>query len=143
MVEYDVLEYKNAAETGESLISIYAGEGRIVSIEGHYTPANDSFTSLDPDGKTQYYYTGGYTDWSGGNARWHHIRVEIEGATPKRRYSSLERRPEGTAVSGSIISRCRRKSDSPYDSQKKGGGPLWTVSLFFLQTRPISGCRTS
>lgn len=81
VVEYDVLEYKNAAETGESLISIYAGGGRIVSIEGHYTPANDSFTSLDPDGKTQYYYTGGYTDWSGGNARWHHIRVEIEGAT--------------------------------------------------------------
>lgn len=81
VVEYDVLEYKNAAETGESLISIYAGGGRIVSIEGHYTPANDSFTLLDPDGKTQYYYTGGYTDWSGGNARWHHIRVEIEGAT--------------------------------------------------------------
>lgn len=81
VVEYDVLEYKNAAETGESLISVYAGGGRIVSIEGHYTPANDSFTSLDPDGKTQYYYTGGYTDWSGGNARWHHIRVEIEGAT--------------------------------------------------------------
>lgn len=81
VVEYDVLEYKNAAETGESRITVYAGGGKIVSIEGNYTPASDSYTSLDPDGKTQYYYCGGYTNWSGGNARWHHIRVEIEGAT--------------------------------------------------------------
>lgn len=81
VVEYDVLEYKNASETGESRITIYAGGGRIVSIEGNYTPENDSYTSLDPDGRTQYYYSGGYTDWSKGDARWHHIRVEIEGAT--------------------------------------------------------------
>lgn len=81
VVEYDVLEYKNASETGESRITVYAGGGKIVSIEGNYTPASDSYTSLDPDGRTQYYYCGGYTNWSGGNARWHHIRVEIEGAT--------------------------------------------------------------
>lgn len=81
VVEYDVLEYKNASETGESRITVYAGGGKIVAIEGNYIPAGDSYTSLSSDGKTQYYYCGGYTNWSGGNARWHHIRVEIEGAT--------------------------------------------------------------
>lgn len=82
VVEYDVLEYKNASETGKSIIAIYAGGGTIRSIEGHYTATpNDTYTSLSDDGRTQYYYCGNYTNWSGGNARWHRIRVVIAGAT--------------------------------------------------------------
>ena len=82
VVEYDVLQYKNASETGKSSIAVYAGGGTIRSIEGHYTATpNDTYTALSDDGRTQYYYCGNYTNWSGGNARWHHIRVVIAGAT--------------------------------------------------------------
>ncbi|OUN55973.1 BACON domain-containing protein [Alistipes sp. An66] len=88
LVEYDILEYKNAKETGKSIFAIL-GDGRIVSIEGNYTGiSTDSYTGISTDGKQCNYYCGDYGDWSNG-AQWHHIIIRIEEATSQTRIKLL------------------------------------------------------
>lgn len=80
VVEFDVLEYKNAAEKGKTVFSV-AEAGEIVSLTGNYTEvANDTYTSLSGDGLNYRFYCGDYKGWPNG-ARWHHIVVNISGAT--------------------------------------------------------------
>ncbi|WP_295937970.1 BACON domain-containing carbohydrate-binding protein [uncultured Alistipes sp.] len=80
VVEYDVLEYKNASETGKSVFSVQ-GAGRIVSLEGNYSGVDgDSYTGIAADGKSCNYYCGNYAGWTNG-AQWHHITVVVSGAT--------------------------------------------------------------
>lgn len=80
VIEYDILEYQHASETGQSIISV-SGDGKIVSIDGNYTDVeNDTYTGISTNGKSCNYYCGNYKDWSNG-AQWHHITVVIKGAT--------------------------------------------------------------
>ena len=84
IVEYDILEYKNAKETGQSIFSIL-GDGQIAAIEGNYTEvSDDTYTGISADGKSCNYYCGDYGDWSDG-AQWHHIVIQINGATDQTR----------------------------------------------------------
>lgn len=81
IVEFDILEYKNAAESGKTWLAVYEGGGTIASIAGHYTGvAGDSYTRLSDDKRTQWFYCGDYKVWAAG-AYWHHVVVEIAGAT--------------------------------------------------------------
>lgn len=80
VVEYDVLEYKNAAETGKSVFSV-RGDGAIASLTGNYTDVSgDTYTGPAADNKSYNYYCGNYGGWTNG-AEWHHITVVITGAT--------------------------------------------------------------
>lgn len=80
VVEYDVLEYKNAAETGKSVFSV-RGDGAIASLTGNYTDVSgDTYTGPAADNKSYNYYCGNYGGWTNG-AQWHHITVVITGAT--------------------------------------------------------------
>lgn len=80
VVEFDVLEYKNADEKGKTIFSV-AGAGKIVSLTGNYTEVpNDTYTSLADDRSNYRFYCGDYKGWPNG-ARWHHIVVNISGAT--------------------------------------------------------------
>lgn len=80
VVEYDVLEYKNAKETGQSVFTV-RGAGRIASISGNYTGvAADSYTGIAADGLSCNYYCGDYAAWTDG-AQWHRIRIVVTGAT--------------------------------------------------------------
>ena len=80
VVEYDVLEYKNAAETGKSVFTVL-GDGQIASLTGNYTGVSgDSYTGPAADNKSYNYYCGNYAAWTNG-AQWHHITVVITGAT--------------------------------------------------------------
>ena len=80
VVEYDILEYRHANETGQVIISV-SGDGKIISIDGNYTGVpNDTYTGISPNGKSCNYYCGNYGAWDNG-AQWHHISVVINGAT--------------------------------------------------------------
>lgn len=81
VAEFDILEYKNADEVGKTVFAIYAGGGEIASFTGHYTSVpGDTFTKLSDDKRTQNFYCGNYGGWTNG-AYWHHVVVEIRGAT--------------------------------------------------------------
>ncbi|WP_418990914.1 hypothetical protein [Alistipes sp.] len=83
-VEYDVLEYKNASETGKSVLTVLNG-GVIESYAGNYTDvAGDTFTGLNDDKTSLNYYCGNYKTWPESNRpRWHHIEVVIRNATSR------------------------------------------------------------
>lgn len=81
VVEFDILEYKNAAEKGKTWLAVYAGGGEIESISGHYTKVeNDTYTRLSEDKRTQWFYCGDYGAYTNGGY-WHHVVVELKGAT--------------------------------------------------------------
>lgn len=85
VVEYDVLAYKNANETGKTILTVQGG-GTVESYSGHYTGVSpDTFTGLNADKTVLSYYCGNYAGWTGGDARWHHITVVIKGATKDTR----------------------------------------------------------
>ena len=81
VVEFDVLEYKNAAETGKTILTVHNG-GVVESYKGNYTGVSgDTFTGLNADKTVLQYYCGDYKGWANKDARWHHIEVVITGAT--------------------------------------------------------------
>lgn len=81
VIEFDILEYKNAKEKGKTWLAVYAGGGTIESIAGHYTQvAGDSYTRLSEDKRTQWFYCGDYGAYTNGGY-WHHVVVELKGAT--------------------------------------------------------------
>lgn len=84
VVEYDVLEYKNAVETGKTVLTVLHG-GVIESYTGNYTEvAGDTFTGLNHDKTSLNYYCGDYKAWPADNRpRWHHIRIVIRNATKR------------------------------------------------------------
>lgn len=85
VVEFDILEYKNASEKGKTWLAVCEGGGTISSITGHYTLVpDDNYTRLSDDKRTQWFYCGDYGGYTDGGY-WHHVVVEVAGATRETR----------------------------------------------------------